>query len=82
MCVPLPRRRGTSSRLRGQSLGLEKTTEVSMCACHADQTDARYSLARKNPLILPRMPNRMRKAQHQRPAERLAQRVMAITPLF
>ena len=39
-------------------------------------------LARKNPEILPRTPKRMRNAQHQRPAERFAQRVMAMTPLF
>ena len=41
-----------------------------------------HVLARKNPEILPRTPNRMRNAQHQRPAERFAQRVMAMTPLF
>lgn len=41
-----------------------------------------YALARKTPEILPRMPKSRRKAQHQRPAARFAQRVMAITPLF
>ncbi len=39
-------------------------------------------LARKAPEIFPRTPNRMRKKQHHLPAARLAQRVMAITPLF
>lgn len=41
-----------------------------------------HSLARKTPEIFPRTPNKMRKTQHHLPAERLAQRVMAMTPLF
>lgn len=41
-----------------------------------------YVLARKTPEILPRTPNRMRNIQQKRPAVRLAQRVMAMTPLF
>ncbi len=39
-------------------------------------------MARKTPDIFPSTPNRIRKAQHQRPAERLAHLVIAITPLF
>ena len=41
-----------------------------------------FGMARKTPESLPRTPKRMRKAQHQRPAVRLAQRVIAMTPLF
>jgi len=39
-------------------------------------------MARNTPESLPRTPKRMRKKQHHLPAVRLAQRVMAITPLF
>ncbi len=44
--------------------------------------DLRNVLAKKTPEILPRTPNRMRNRQQNRPAVRLAQRVIAITPLF
>ena len=46
------------------------------------KVDAGYLLARKTLDIFPRIPKRMRKAQHHLPAVRLAQRVSAITPLF
>jgi hypothetical protein len=42
----------------------------------------RHALAKKTPEIFPRTPNRIRKTQHQRPADRFAQRVITITPLF
>lgn len=41
-----------------------------------------FGMARNTPESFPMMPNKMRKKQHQRPAARLAQRVIAITPLF
>lgn len=40
------------------------------------------ALAKNTPDILPRMPNKIKNTQHQRPAERLAHLVMAMTPLF
>ena len=50
--------------------------------CHKSEIATGNALARKTPDILPRMPNRIKNTQHQRPAERLAHLVMAMTPLF
>lgn len=47
---------------------------------HAARTE--LGMARKTPEILPMMPKRRRKTQHQRPAWRFAHRVIAMTPLF
>ena len=41
-----------------------------------------FGIARNTPESFPKIPNKMRKKQHQRPATRLAHRVMAMTPLF
>lgn len=41
-----------------------------------------FGMARKTPEIFPKMPKRMRKKQHHRPAPRFAHRVIAMTPLF
>lgn len=52
-------------------------------ACGRPGLEAREDvLARKTPEIFPRTPKRMRKKQQNRPAVRLAHRVIAITPLF
>ena len=56
--------------------------DVSCWSAHDAKGCMGHLLARKKPETLPRIPNSMRKPQHQRPAERLAQRVIAMTPLF
>jgi hypothetical protein len=58
----------------------ETATEVKSKVVMLPRTG--LGIATRAPEILPRMPKRMRKTQHQRPAARLAQRVMAMAPLF
>jgi hypothetical protein len=59
---------------------VETGGEVSVCG--RGNECMRYVLAKKTPEIFPSTPKRMRNMQQKRPAARLAQRVIAMTPLF